>query len=215
MRWWESSVGGKVRGRIIGMLRRGERTVEEIAAELGVTDNAVRSQLQALEREGLVHQARVRRTGGVGKPATLYAIAPEAEPLFSAAHAPVLAALLAALQSHLSERQMDALFRDAGRRLAASVDDGDVDIAPSTLEARVNGAAQLLTALGAECDVEPMPGGYRIRGHACPLSDAVRVQPHLCHALEELLAGVTGAQVHECCDRTDGIKCRFEIKRSA
>ena len=215
MRWWETSVGGKVRGRIIGMLRRRERTVEEIAAELAVTDNAVRSQLQALEREGLVHQARLRRTGAVGKPATLYAIAPDAEPLFSAAHAPVLSALLAALQSHLSERQMDALFRDAGRRLAASVDDGDVDIAPTTLEARVNGAAQLLTSLGGEVDVEQIPDGYRIRGHACPLADAVRVQPTLCHALEELLAGVTGGQVHECCDRTDGIKCRFEIKRSA
>src|SRR6185312_15766171 len=165
MRWWETSVGGGARGRIIGLLRRGERSVEELAKELGVTDNAVRAQLQALEREGVVHQARVRHTGAVGKPATLYAIAPEAEPLFSTAHAPVLSALLAALESHLSDRELDALFRDVGRRLAEGADSGDAE--PRQLEERVRAAAEVLTALGAELDVEPAPNGFLLRGHAC------------------------------------------------
>src|SRR5262249_29422805 len=119
MRWWETSIGGEARGRIIALLRRGERTVDELAAELGVTDNAVRPHLELLEREGVVAQARVRRDGAVGKPATVYAIASDAHGHLSAAYAPVLTALVSALRDHMPRRDLDALYRDAGRRLAA------------------------------------------------------------------------------------------------
>ena len=51
MRWWERQIGGPMRGRIIALLRRGSSTVEELAAALGVTDNAVRAHLQLIERE--------------------------------------------------------------------------------------------------------------------------------------------------------------------
>src|SRR5581483_3655054 len=135
MRWWETSVGGAVRGRIIGLLRRKERSVEELAAELGVTDNAVRAQLQSLEREGVVHQARVRRDGTVGKPATMYAIPASAESMFSSAYAPVLKALLESLETRLTARQLDSLFRDVGRRLAESVADADDDVQPPLVRA--------------------------------------------------------------------------------
>ncbi len=41
------------RGQIVGLLRRGVGTVEELASELEVTDNAVRAHLATLERDGL------------------------------------------------------------------------------------------------------------------------------------------------------------------
>jgi predicted ArsR family transcriptional regulator len=214
MRWWETSIGGAVRGRIIGLLRRGERSVEELASELGVTDNAVRAQLQALERHGVIHQSRVRREGTVGKPAVMYAIAPDAESLFSSAYAPVLKALLVSLEQRLDGPELDAVFRDAGRRLAEDIGVAEVS-APKQLEARVRAAAAILSALGAEMDVERASDGYLLRGFACPLSDAVRAQPKVCRAVEELVAGVTGAQVRECCDRSGQAKCRFEVRRTA
>jgi predicted ArsR family transcriptional regulator len=213
MRWWETSIGGAVRGRIIALLRRGERSVEELASELQVTDNAVRAQLQTLERHGVVHQARVRREGAVGKPAVMYEIAPDAESLFSSAYAPVLKALLVSLEQRLDGPELDAVFRDAGRRLALEM--GGDGTPSKQLEARVRSAADVLTALGAEIDVEREPGGFLLRGHACPLSEAVRAQPKVCHAIQELVAGVTGATVHECCDRDGHARCRFEIRRTA
>ena len=42
------------RGRIIRLLLKSQETVESLAAELGVTKNAVRSQLALLQREGIV-----------------------------------------------------------------------------------------------------------------------------------------------------------------
>ena len=214
MRWWESSVGGPVRGRIIALLRRQERSVEELATELGVTDNAVRAQLQALEREGLVHQSRVRHAGTVGKPATMYAVPPDAEPLLSAAYAPVLRALLQSLDEKLSKREMDSIFRDVGRRLAEQVTAGE-EQNPKQLETRVRAAAALLSSLGAEVDVERVTGGWMLRGYACPISEAVRAQPKMCCAIEELVAGVTGAEVRECCNHDGAHRCCFEVKRTA
>jgi predicted ArsR family transcriptional regulator len=217
MRWWETSVGGATRGRIIGFLRRGERSVDELATELGVTDNAVRAQLEALEREGVVHQARVRHTGAVGKPATMYAIRPEVESSFSTAYAPVLGALVAALGERMSPAQLEQLFREVGQRLAEDAKNNQAQ-QPKALDARVRAAAAILTSLGAELEIERSGAGFVLRGHACPLSNAVRAEPRVCSAIEELVAGVTGAPVRECCERdaaTGATRCRFEVQRGA
>ena len=213
MRWWETNIGGAMRGRIIRLLRRGEKTVDELAGELGVTDNGVRSHLAVLEDAGVVEQFSIRRTGTPGKPATVYRVAREAEPHLSAAYAPILEALLVALENRLETKELDALFREVGRKLAE-----EQEAAPksASLATRARLAASLLGELGAEIDVETTDAGFVLRGHACPVASAVRVQPGVCRAMEELVAGVTGARVHECCDRSEGgAHCRFEIRRSA
>ena len=209
MRWWETSVGGAARGRIIGLLRRGERSVEELAAALDVTDNAVRAQLQILEREGLVRQARVRRAGVVGKPPTLYEIAPDTEPLLSSAYAPMLRAVLEALGDRVSPQTLSAIMRDAGAKLVSAVESprGETD-----LESGVRAAAAVLASLGAEVDVEREGDGWVIRGYACPLAEAVRAQPKTCRAVEALVSNVAGAPAHERCERGDAVRCRFEIR---
>jgi predicted ArsR family transcriptional regulator len=205
MRWWERQVGGPTRGRIISLLRRGSSTVEELASELRVTDNAVRAHLQLLEREGIVSATGNRQGPGAGKPATTYEVSPSAEPLLSSAYAPVLATLLETLSERLPEDEVDALMREVGRRLGPSKPRG------GSLETRARAAAALLSSLGSELDVERTPNGYLLRGYACPLAAAVRGQPTACHAVEELVATVVGSPVRECCDRTVGTRCRFEI----
>jgi predicted ArsR family transcriptional regulator len=64
------------RGQVTALLRQGERTVEELAQALVLTDNAVRAHLVTLERDGLVRQAGLRR--GLSKPAYAYALTPAA-----------------------------------------------------------------------------------------------------------------------------------------
>lgn len=50
---WKQRFFESTRGRIIMLLRRASRTVEEVAQELDLTDNAVRAHLTTLERDGL------------------------------------------------------------------------------------------------------------------------------------------------------------------
>lgn len=207
MRWWESQIGGPTRGRIIALLRRGASTVEELAGELGVTDNAVRTHLQLLEREGVVIATGSRRGPGAGKPAVTYEIAPAAEPSLSSAYALVLAALLQTLAERTSPDELDELLREVGRRLRP--------VAPKTgsLDTRVRAAGAVLSSLGAEIDVERTPDGFLLRGHACPLAAVVRGHPNACQAVEELVAGMVGAPVTERCDRSAAPRCRFEVLR--
>src|SRR5215207_4354647 len=68
--WLERLLAG-TRGHILRLLRRRERTVTELAAELSLTDNAVRTHLSALERDGLV-EALPAQPRGVGKPPVVY-----------------------------------------------------------------------------------------------------------------------------------------------
>src|SRR5438445_9442255 len=110
MRWWERQIGGSTRGRSMALLPRGKTTVEELAAALRVTDNAVRPQLQLLEQEGIVRANGTRPSVGAGKPATIYEIAPAAESALSSAYAPVLTALLEVLAKRMPAKELDSLL---------------------------------------------------------------------------------------------------------
>jgi len=209
-------IDGSSRAQILALLRRGERSVDELAAAVGVSDNAVRLHLATLERDGLVHAARLRREGQVGKPATVYAVTRDGGDAHSKAYEPVLTSLLATLADRLDERELNDVLRAVGRQLASNAsvrgrgesgtrpDDGE-------LEARVDEAARVLRAIGGDADVERTDSGFVIRAFACPLSRSVDACPPLCLAIEELVAGITAAKVKERCDRADRPRCTFAI----
>lgn len=196
------------RGQILGVLRRGAGTVEEIAAKVGLTDNAIRAHLSTLERDGLVRQRGVRRGPGAGKPATIYEIPVEAEPLFSRAYVPVLEALLDEMAARMPQETQEQMLRGVGHRLAASMSRHQ----SGTVEARVDAAASLLNALGGDARVEREADGITIRGSGCPLSAATSKRPEVCKAVETLLSDVTGIEFRERCDRSDRPKCCFYVK---
>lgn len=148
MRWWETQTGSATRGKLIALLRRAPSTIEDLAAELEITDNAVRPHIQALESVGIVEQSGTRQSLGAGKPATLYHIASAAAGSLSAAYAPVLSALLDTMHSELKPAQVSELLRATGRKLATTE-----AVPRGSLESRVNSAAAILTALGGEIDV--------------------------------------------------------------
>src|SRR5215472_15001939 len=120
------------RGKIVTLLRRGCRTVEELAEALNLTDNAVRAHLIALERDGLVQQRGQRRSSS--KPASTYDLTPAAEDLFPKAYAQVLDELLNVLHEQMTPDSIAAVMHTTGRRLATQcpIPSGDL---PTRLEA--------------------------------------------------------------------------------
>jgi predicted ArsR family transcriptional regulator len=198
------------RGRLTSLLRRGSRTVDELAEALELTSNAVRNHLSSLERDGLVRQVGVRRGTGAGKPAVLFELHPDAEPLFSLAYPPVLTAMVETLVEELPPERTEELMHAMGRRLARGVG------TPSgTFEDRVRAGAAVLTALGGEVDVvdDGSGGALTIRGAGCPLSAVVSHRPEMCHAVETLLAETTGLSVRSCCTHGERSCCCFSIAR--
>jgi predicted ArsR family transcriptional regulator len=199
------------RGQILSLIRREPRTVEDLAAALELSDNAIRNHLSTLERDRLVRQGGVRRTSGAGKPAVLFELHPDAEPLFSLAYPPVLTTVLETIVHSLPPEQAEQLLRDVGRRLALQLGGR----ARGTIDQRIRNAAAAITALGG--DVEVVRGGSeaRIRGTGCPLSAAVSKTPEVCLAMEALVSEVSGANAQTCCVHGERPQCCFVIPSGA
>src|SRR4051794_1903514 len=87
-------------GRIMELLRRGPKTVDELAAALQLTRTAVQGQLATLQHDELVEQRGARR--GTSKPARTYGVTMQAELLFSRAYIPVLTQLVHVLAYRMS-----------------------------------------------------------------------------------------------------------------
>jgi predicted ArsR family transcriptional regulator len=195
------------RGRIVDLLRRGTRTVDEIASALALSDNAVRLQLAGMQRDGLVQRSGLRRA--TTRPAQLYDLTPELEHLLSGAYVPLLNQLVRLIASTESAERFDALMRDAGRGLA---DELRAQIPDAPLDRRLAAASRLLNAeLGALTEVEKRNEHFVIRGHGCPLASLTNKQPSVCHAIESLLTNLLGTSVREQCDRSGQPRCCFEV----
>jgi predicted ArsR family transcriptional regulator len=200
---WSQRFLASTRGRVIDRLRHGSATVDEMAQLLGLTPNGVRAHLVALERDGWIRPEGVRRAGP-GKPASVYGLSPEAEPLLSNAYRPLLLALLGTLAAEESPARVEAFMTEAGRRLAAGLrDDGKGSVAAR--------AVRLLEMLGAAVEVDEVDGRLVIRGMGCPVGEAVAIEPRVCHAVTSLLAGVLDVEVHDACDHGVSPRCRFEV----
>jgi predicted ArsR family transcriptional regulator len=196
------------RGQVVALLRQGERTVEELARTLGLTDNAVRAHLTTLERDGLVRQASLRR--GTSRPAYAYALTPAAERLFPKAYGPLLRLLLDVLAERLPPSVLDESLRNVGHRVAATHMGPNGD-----LRQRVDRAVAVLGELGGLATVEEMESGLLIRGASCPLAAALPGHPEVCHLAETLLSDVIGVPVTECCERGDQPRCCFAVPAPA
>lgn len=192
------------RGRLVALLRRAGRTVEELARALDLTDNAVRAHLTSLERDGLVRQEGVRRSGGIGKPAHTYGLTEDAEALFPKAYGELLRQLLAVLSERLGPPDLESVLQELARRLAEG---HRVSGRP---EQCVSRAADYLGELGGLAEWSAVEGGYRISGYSCPLAAIVPGNPHACRLAELLLSEITGLPVSEHCQK-DPARCEFEL----
>jgi predicted ArsR family transcriptional regulator len=193
------------RGRIVTLLRQSGLTAKEIAAHLGLTHNAVRGHLAALQREGLVREGGRQR--GVSRPAVVYEIVPDAEAIFSRAYIPFVAHLLRVLRERVPQGELDEIMHLVGRRFAS-----EWPRIRGDLQQRVEAASALLEDLGALNSVEKRNGGFVIRGYGCLLSAAVHGRPEVCRAMESLLAELLEAPVRECCERGERPRCCFEVE---
>lgn len=209
MAWFERWITG-TRGRILSLLRGDASTVTRLADEVGISDNAVRTHLAALQRDGLVEEAGTLHGGGVGKPAQLFRTTAQGEEVFPKAYAAVLGQVLRVVAEKDGEEGLLALLEEVGRRVGA----GARPAASQPLAERVQTSADLLRGLGGDIRVEEEAGqGWRLEGNGCPLYALVREQEVACNLVEALIAEATGGVVQQCCRHGDRPRCRFLVEQ--
>jgi DeoR family transcriptional regulator, suf operon transcriptional repressor len=195
------------RGRIVTLLRDGGRTADDIATKLGLTRSAVRVQIVAMERDGVVW--KVGKRPGTTRPSHVYELTSEIEQLLSKAYIPLLTQLVEVFADALPAPQVESLLRKTGKGLASELSRGRR--LAGSLKSRAAMASELMNQhLGALTHVEGN-GGIVIRGAGCPLAALTGKHRGVCLAMESLVSEIVGAPVRECCDRADRPQCCFEM----
>jgi predicted ArsR family transcriptional regulator len=196
------------RGRIVSLLQAGGLTSDDIASRLELTQSAVRIQLAAMERDGVVR--RVGKRPGTTRPSHVYELTPEIEQLLSKAYIPLLTHLVKVFADALPAAQVDELLKQTGRALAADLSRGKKPA--GSLTSRAAMASRIMNEhLGATTRVEGN-GEIVIRGSGCPLAALTGKHRGACMAMESLVAEIVGTPVRECCDRSERPRCCFKIE---
>jgi len=204
---WRKRILESTRGRILDLLRAKEQTVNELAAALDLTDNAVRAHLLSLERDGLIYQAGTQP--GFRKPHATYALTAESEQIFPKAYGPLLDLLLTVLARKLPPKELRAAMREVGRRVA---DNHLLEIEGKPRAQRIDAALDILKELGGSATFHESKGRHFIRGNnGCPLAAATTHHPDACLIAESLLTQIIGAPVKERCIHGKTPSCRFQV----
>lgn len=195
------------RGKIVNLLRSGSKTVDDLAQELGLTDNAVRAHLATLERDGLIERSGL--ISGLRKPHVAYRLTNEAGHLFPKAYHTLLNQLLTVLKGRLDANELQAVLNEVARRLAAG---RKANGKAESIESRAQRAVALIQELGGVAIPEQDGDKWLIRsGSGCPFADSVSEHPEICRLAETLLSEIMGLEVHEHCQKGSIPQCTFEI----
>ena len=205
---WNKRLLASTRGKILTFLRTEERTVNELAAELKLTDNAVRAHLLALERDGLVQQRGVRR--GIRKPHLSYGLSSEAEYIFPKAYGMFCNRFVAAISKRLRPQTLRSAMRDVGAAVAANHIE---QVQGRNFRDRINCAIQLINDdLGGAARYDEKRRLIHSRD-GCPLAALTANHPEACLILESMLTKLIGTRARKCCEYGETPRCCFELLR--
>jgi predicted ArsR family transcriptional regulator len=203
---WRTRLLESTRGRILDLLRGKVQTVNELAATLKLTDNAVRAHLATLERDGLARQVGMQP--GFRKPHATYGLTPEAEQVFPKAYGPLLDLFLTVISKKVDPKAMRAAMREVGKNVASN---HLAEVEGKTRAQRIEAALRILKELGGAASFQESEGKHWIRGNGCPLAAATGRHSEACLIAESLLSEIIGVPVKQRCSYNPAPSCCFEV----
>lgn len=181
------------------------RTVEELAASLEVSRNAVQQQLTALERDGLIRVLGRRSTGG--RPSRTYTLTEAGLELFPRRYALLAESLL---------RNTEELFGPEGlnRLLKRMADELAAEMAPRLTGkagvARLREVVKILNELGYDAYLDE--NGH-VAAANCVFHKLARARTAICGFDRMVLAHLLGGEVdHSSCIAEGHVACVFSLR---
>ena len=196
------------RGKIVDALRnRRAASAFELAAEFGLSANAIRQQLVILERDGLVAGKSVRR--GKTKPTHEYELTPEANRYYPQAYDRMLNAVLREIRTTNGDEAVARIFQNIGKRASDKVAGR---VAGRSVPEKVAAIAASIRSSGVTVDVEQHGDTVVLSEHSCPYASVVSEHPECCTAIHTMLDGVVATEIKQTESlATGGNVCRFEV----
>ena len=168
----------------------GPSNIPALAELRGVSLNAVRQQLNMLQREGLVEVRFEKRK--VGRPTQVFALTEKADALFPQAYGPLALTLLRQLKEMDGDKKVDQIF---DRRTKALIATYKKRLAGKSLGEKWQELARIRAEEGYMARVE----GKGLTEHHCPIAAIAKEFPQVCAFEKKLFQAVLGGPL----DRTD------------
>lgn len=185
-------------------------TVDGLARKLGVSRNAVRQHLTALERDRLVAKGPRQPSGG--RPEQLYVLTPNGHEQFPRQYSWISELLLQALENRAQDDLGDELERmgeAVGKSLRAQL--GEVD----TSEARIAALAALMEGMGYDARATTDETGPAIEAQNCVFHKLAFKRPEVCRFDLAMMAASTGTSVeHRKCMASGAECCAFSFRKA-
>ncbi len=190
-------------------------TAHQLALQFGVTANALRRHLRALEEDGFVRHDREVR--GVGAPVYGFSLTRAGEALFPRGYASVAATALEAVFSEGGVGAVNAVLESQWSQLA---EEAEPVMAHMPMHERVPLVAELLTSKGymAEAVQHLAPDdeqSFTLRIHNCAIRDIAQRFPQACVAEADFVQRLLGVPLLRTAHRLNGCsRCDYEVSRS-
>lgn len=194
-----------VRAELLVALKKAQPlSAHELGDQFGLTANALRRHLKALEDDGLVRYQREVR--GVGAPVFTYSLTPAGEALFPRSYVSVLSAALDAIRAQTGDAAVEAVLESEWKRLA---DEAGPVLDALPLEERVPLVAELLTAKGYMTVVD---ASLNLRIHNCAVREIVERFPEACSVEAKYVERLLGVPMVRSAHRKDGCgHCEYGV----
>lgn len=201
---------GATRGRLLHLLRtRGRMNAGMLAAELGLTEMAIRRHMHELERQGSINIVPVRQPKG--RPLHLYELTAAAERFFPRNYQTLTIDLLAELEadpdtSPLIGRMFEGRRRKLQERYLPRM-------AGKTLEERVGELTAIQNGGGYMAEMESCGNGeFMLHEYNCPINDVAGAYNQACDCELALFRSLLDVQVQRTeCLAKGGSRCSYTI----
>lgn len=181
--------------------------VEELVSALGISTNAVRQHLTALERDGFVARGEQRPTSR--RPQQLYGLTEHGRELFPRHYSLLADKVISHTRAALGSDGLTQLMREMGGESGAGERDAVRQAGAAQIAARL---AQVMTRVGYEA--EPATAGpVTVIAHNCVFHHLAARFPEVCEYDLAFIRQATGGEVeHAECMVRGGRVCRFVLK---
>jgi DeoR family suf operon transcriptional repressor len=185
-----------------------QSTVEELAEAADVSPVTVRHHLNALQAEGTIEAASIRRK--VGRPYYVYSLSERGQELFPKRYVRLTSRLLDEMKGRLPEEVINEIFEGVVNTV---LEDHRGEFEHLPLEQRLDYLVKLLSDEGFLSTWEKTPNGYRLVEYSCPYLSIGSTHAEVCNFDKQLMSGVLQLQVQQDSCMLHGANCcQFSIE---
>lgn len=182
-------------------------SIDELAAAMQISRNAVKQHLVGLEKAQLVAEAALNSTGG--RPARSYKLTEQGRNRLPKQYGWFCQLLLAELKTELGETALRQMLARMGVNLAQSL---APQFSGKTPQAKRQALVELMQTLGYRAELETDDGQPSLKAVNCVYHDLAQQIPELCEFDRALISTLLGSTIEQtACMAQQDCACRFRI----